>query len=52
MDKDWIDEAIEDAEKFFDNASDEEIEEALEEAGYEYYKDVEAPPYLTPLFEI
>jgi len=52
MAQDWIDEAISDAEEFFENASDKKIKEALEEADYEYYKDVEPPRYLTPVFEI
>ncbi len=37
----WVEKAIKDEEEFFEEASDEEIEEALQEAGYEYYKDVE-----------
>jgi len=39
----WIEEAIKKTEEFFENASEEDIQQALEEAGYEHYKDVEGP---------
>lgn len=34
---------------FFENASDEEIEEALDKADYDFYKDVDSPDFLIPI---
>ena len=41
MSQDWIEKAINDMEEYFENASDDQIEEDLKEARYEYYKNVE-----------
>lgn len=41
MSQDWIEEAQKEVEKYFENASDEQIEKDLEKAGYSFYKNVE-----------
>ena len=40
---DWIDEASSKVDEFFENADDDELEEAMNEAGYDFYKEVESP---------
>ncbi len=47
MSQDWVEEAINDMEEYFENASDDQIEEDLKEAGYGYYKNVEYTSILT-----
>lgn len=47
MSQNWVEEAINDMEKYFENASDDQIEKDLNEAGYEYYKNVEYTSILT-----
>jgi len=47
MSQDWIEKAINDMEEYFKNASDEQIEEDLKEAGYDFYKNVEYTSILT-----
>ncbi len=43
MSQDWVEEAINDMEEYFENASDDQIKEDLKEAGYDYYKNVNDP---------
>ena len=44
---DWIDEASSEVDDFFENIDDEGLEEAMDEAGYDFYKEVSSPLGIT-----